>query len=289
MGQKENKRMLVIMAHPDDESFGMGATLAKYAAEGVEIHLLCATGGENGTVDPELLNGHESIAALRETELRCAAEKLGLASVTMGGYRDSGMAGSDANSHPGCLLTQPEDYVAAHFAQEMRRLRPHVVVTHDPIGNYKHPDHIACNRATERAFTLAGDAEALPETDNPAWQPRKLYYNTMPKNWMKVFVRLSPLFGVNPRAFGRNKDINVLELVETGDFPIHARLNIRKFVGVRNEASACHRSQLGGGPPNTGLLGMVLRLSAGYDTYMRAYPEADEGLRESDFFEGIAL
>ena len=111
----------------------------------------------------------------------------------------------------------------------------------------------------------------------------------MPKNWLKLFVRLSPLFGVNPRAFGRNHDIDVLDLVETGDFPIHARLNIRKYVAVRDAASACHRSQLGGGPPNTGLLGMALRLTAGYDTYMRAYPEANDDLRENDFFDGVSL
>ena len=289
MENTEKKRMMVIMAHPDDESFGIGASLAKYAAEGVDIHLLCVTGGENGTVAPELMNGYESVAELREVELRCAAEKLGLASVTMGGYRDSGMAGTDANGHPGCLFASSLDSVAAHFAQEMRRIRPHVVITHDPIGNYKHPDHIVCNQATERAFDIVGDAEALPESNYPAWQPQKLYFSTLPKKWIKTIVKFSPLFGVNPREYGRNRDIDILDLVETGDFPIHAKLNIRKYVAVRDAASACHRSQLGGGPPNNGFLGIALRLMAGYDYFMRAYPEASDGLIEQDLFEGVAI
>ncbi len=289
MERRQKKTLLAIMAHPDDESFGMGATLAKYTGEGVDVHLLCATGGENGTVEPEHLDGYESIAELREAELRCAAEKLGLASVTMGGYRDSGMPGSDANLHPGCLLKQPLDYVAEHFVREMRRLRPHVVVTHDPIGNYKHPDHIACNKATVRAFEIADDPVALPETDASAWKPQKLYYQTLPKRWFKFFVRLSPLFGVDPRRFGRNHDIDVLDLIESGDFPIHARVNVRKYVVLRDAAAACHKSQLGSGPPNRGLFAILLRLSTGYENYMRAYPPAQNDLREIDLFEGVDL
>lgn len=289
MNDSKHKRMLAILAHPDDESFGMGGTLAKYAAEGVEVHLITATGGENGTVEPELLNGYDSIADLRAAELKCAANKLGLASLTMAGYRDSGMPDTEANQHPGCLVTQPLDYVAEHFAQLIREIRPHVVITHDPIGNYKHPDHIACNRATVRAFELAGDPEKLPETGAPAWQPQKLYYSTMPKRWFKLFIRFAPLFGVDPRKFGRNNDIDVVDLVESGDFPIHTRINIRPYVKAREEASACHASQLAGGPPNTGFFGIILRLMGGYDGYMRAYPPAEDDLREDDFFEGVRI
>lgn len=281
------KSLLAILAHPDDESFGMGGTLARYADEGVEVHLLCATGGENGTVDPELLNGYASIAELREHELRCAAEKLGLASVTMGGYRDSGMAGTEANEHPDCLIVQPVEVVARHFAQVIRKVRPQVVVTHDPIGGYKHPDHIACNRAALRAFDLAGDPEALPEDTFPAWQPLKLYYQTIPKRWMKLFVRLLPLFRQDPRRFGRNKDIDILDLVESGDFPIHARIDYRRYVAVRDAASACHASQLAGGPPNRGLIAMLLRFTTGKDAFSRAIPSAGKGLQERDLFDSL--
>jgi N-acetyl-1-D-myo-inositol-2-amino-2-deoxy-alpha-D-glucopyranoside deacetylase len=95
----EKKILLAVLAHPDDESFGMGGTLALYAARGVEVHLVCATRGEVGEVAPELLNRFESIAELRESELRCAAGNLGLAGVHFLGYRDSGMSGSPDNTH----------------------------------------------------------------------------------------------------------------------------------------------------------------------------------------------
>ena len=281
------KTLLAIMAHPDDESFGIGGTLAKYAAQGVDVHLICATGGEIGTVDPELLEGYDSIAELRSAELHCAAEKLGLASVTMAGYRDSGMPGADSNRDPGCLLTQPTEYVARHFAQIMRRLRPHVVITHDPIGNYKHPDHIACNRATELAFKLVGDPEALPETDHPAWQPQRLYYNTMPKGLLKTFARIGGLMGMDMRRFGRNKDINLIDLIESGDFPIHAEVDYRKHLLARNDAAACHKSQLDSGPPNRGILALIMRLYFGRDQFMQAYPEPQTGKKVRDLFEGI--
>jgi N-acetyl-1-D-myo-inositol-2-amino-2-deoxy-alpha-D-glucopyranoside deacetylase len=99
--------LLAVLAHPDDESFGMGGTLALYAARGVEVHLVCATRGEVGEVSPELMKGFSSIAERREAELRCAAGVLGLAGVHFLDYRDSGMPGSEDNTHPQALAAQP--------------------------------------------------------------------------------------------------------------------------------------------------------------------------------------
>ena len=287
MSSDQKKTLLAIMAHPDDESFGIGGTLAKYAREGVDVHLICATDGENGTVAPELLEGYDSISALRYDELRCAVEKLGLASLTMAGYRDSGMAGSDSNRHPQSLTAQPVEEVAAKFAQVIRKVRPQVVVTHDPLGNYKHPDHIACQQATALAFRLAGDPAALPVTDYPAHRPKKLYYNTLPKKLFRWGMRIGRLFGMDPRKFGRNADIDVYELMAEEDFPVHLRIDHRKYSRFQNEASACHVSQLASGPPGSGWLALFFRLMAGRDLFMRAVPEAPDGLREKDMFEGI--
>jgi hypothetical protein len=103
----------------------------------------------------------------------------------------------------------------------------------------------------------------------------------------KWFARIAPLFGADMRHFGRNKDIDVIELLEAGDFPIHARIDYRKYAAVRDEASACHASQLESGPPNSGPLALVIRMFAGFDQYMRAFPEAEPGLRETDLFAGI--
>src|SRR5512139_162177 len=92
--------LIAVLAHPDDESFGMGGTLSLYAQRGYSVYLVCATRGEVGTVDPENMRKFGSIAELREAELRCAAEHLGLREVFFLGYRDSGMPGSADNSHP---------------------------------------------------------------------------------------------------------------------------------------------------------------------------------------------
>src|SRR5512139_2116978 len=125
----EPKTLLVVFAHPDDESFGMGGTLAYYAKQGAAVHLICATRGEVGTVDPKLLEGFDSIADLRESELRCAASTLGLTSVHFLDYRDSGMPGSIDNQHPQALINQPIDVVAGRIAGLIRQLKPQVVVT----------------------------------------------------------------------------------------------------------------------------------------------------------------
>ena len=111
----EKRKLLVVMAHPDDETFGTGGTLAYYASKGVEVHLICATRGEVGDVEPELLMGFESIADLRESELRCAAETLGISEVHMLDYRDSGMPGSIDNVHPNALAAAPLEQVAGEI------------------------------------------------------------------------------------------------------------------------------------------------------------------------------
>ena len=279
------KTLLVIFAHPDDESFGMGGTLAYYAQSGIAVHLICATRGEAGTVDAKHLEGFTSIADLRESELRCAASTLGLSGVHFLDYRDSGMPGSADNQHPQALINQPVEVVAGRIAELIRQLQPQVLVTFDPIGGYKHPDHIHIHKATVRSFHLAGDP--VFNSSLPPFQPSKLYYSVFSRRFLKLVVRLMPLIGQDPRRFGRNKDINILQLVEEGDFPIHARIRYRGAEMQRETASACHASQLPGGPPRRGLFAWISRLFPAEDTFMRAYPVAEPGLRETDLFAGL--
>jgi N-acetyl-1-D-myo-inositol-2-amino-2-deoxy-alpha-D-glucopyranoside deacetylase len=214
----KNPTLLSVLAHPDDESFGMGGTLALYAQRGVAVHLICATRGEAGDVDEPYLQGFRSKAERRESELRCAAMKLGLAGVQFLGYRDSGMPGTPDNQHPQALINAPLEQVAAQVAYAIRALRPQVVLTFDPIGGYKHPDHIAIHKATVRAFELAGQADY--QDGLPPYQPEKLYFHVIPKGYLRLAVGLMPLFGRDPRHFGRNGDVDLISLVKDGDFPI---------------------------------------------------------------------
>ena len=278
--------MLVCLAHPDDETFGMGGTLALYARRGVQIHLVCATRGDVGDVDSDLLKGFNSVAERRESELRCAAQILGLADVHFLGYRDSGMPGTPDNHHPHALAAQPVDEVAAKVVHFMRLYQPQVVVTSDPIGGYKHPDHIAIHKATVRAFKLSADSNY--QDDLPPFKPDKLYYQTMPKQFIRWAVRLAPLLRMDPHHFGRNKDIDLASLLQEGDFPIHARINCKSVRQTRDEATACHSSQLGGGGmAQRGPVAFLRRYFGLTETFMLAYPDPGNGLHEKDLFEGI--
>ena len=273
------------MAHPSDEAFSIGGTLALYARRGVKVHVVCATRGEVGEMDPALLNGFSSIAERRESELNCAAGVLGLAGVHFLGFRDSGMPGSPDNHHPDALAAQPVGDVAARVVHYLRLLRPQVVITHDPIGGYKHPDHIAMHRATLRAFQLATDPNFL--TDMPPFLPSKLYYQTMPKTLLRWAVRLAPLLGRDPHRFGRNQDIDLATVVAGGDFPTHARIDCRSVREVRDEATACHTSQLGGAIGRKGPMAFLRRYFGMTETFMRAIPTPEKGLREKDLFVGV--
>ncbi len=283
--------LLAVLAHPDDESFGMGGTLALYAKRGVEVHLVCATRGEVGQMDPDCLEGFSSIAERREHELRCAAEILGLAGVHFLDYRDSGMPGSPDNRHPQALAAAPCDEVAALIVHYIRKLRPQVMITFDPIGGYKHPDHIAVHRATVEAFRAAGDphwqAPAGFTVDLSPYQPQKLYYHVFPKTMMRWVVRLLPLLGRDPSKFGRNGDIDLTDLVRDGDFPIHAQIDYEAVEKEKEAAAACHESQLGGGPPRRGLIGWIWHQMAKHEHFMRAQPPVERLLKEHDLFAGL--
>jgi len=276
--------LLVVLAHPDDESFGTGGTIALYAQRGVEVHLVCATRGEAGEVAPEYLQGFSSIADLRVSELRCAAGILGLKGVHFLDYRDSGMPGSTDNAHPQALVNAPLEEVASKVARLVRRLQPQVLITFDPIGGYKHPDHIAIHKAAVLAFELAGDPGFADEL--PPYQPQKLYFHLFPKGMLRWAVRLLPLFGKDPRRFGKNGDIDILSIVEEGEFPVHARIDYREVDEQRQAASACHASQLGG-MPQRGPLAWLMRRGPRVDQYMRAVPQVRGKVRERDLFEGV--
>jgi LmbE family N-acetylglucosaminyl deacetylase len=273
------------MAHPSDEAFSMGGTLALYARRGVKVHVLCGTRGEVGEMDPALLKGFNSTGERREWELQCAAKTLALAGVYFLGYRDSGMPGSPEYNHPNAMAAQPVDEAAARVVHFIRMLKPQVVVTHDPIGGYKHPDHIALHLATKCAFELASDPNFLD--DLPPFKPQKLYYQTIPKDLLRWAVRLAPLLRMDPHHFGRNGDIDLATLVKEGDFPTHAHIDCRSVSEIRDEASACHTSQGGESIGRQGPMAFLRRFFGSTETFMRAYPLPEKGLREKDLFEGV--
>jgi LmbE family N-acetylglucosaminyl deacetylase len=281
--------LLAVMAHPDDETFGLGGTLALYANQGVNVHLVCATRGEVGTVAPEFMEGYSNIADLRVDELLCAAEKLGLEQVYFLDYRDSGMVGTEDNEHPRALTQAKQDEVVGSVVGFIRQLKPQVVITFDPEGGYGHPDHIAIHEATVQAYEAASNPQLFPEA-GPAFQPQKLYFATFALRFVKPMLVLLRLFGRDPRKWGRNQDIDLTEIFET-KFPVDAKVNYRKVADIKREAIACHASQLDTGPSSRGIVGTIFRLNrfGSVETFMRADPPAVNGRVERDLFQDVNL
>lgn len=284
-----NQRLLVSFAHPDDESFGPAGTLIHYAQKNIAVHYVCATRGEAGSVDPEMLEGHVSLAALRTDELRCAAPILGLTGLHLLDYRDSGMENSEDNNHPDCLIQAPVEEVAEKLVRLIRQIKPQVVVTFDPTGGYFHPDHIHMYKATTMAFYAAGDATRFPhhiEAGLTPYQPQKLYYTAFPRGLVRFFVAVLPLFGQDPTAFGRNKDINLKRIADVKEV-VTTRIKVRPYFDLTQQAAACHASQVGGGPGR--LPGFIQKWLSRYDSYTRIEPPAHNGSRkENDLFMGLS-
>jgi mycothiol S-conjugate amidase len=282
------KTILAVLAHPDDESFGLGGTLALYARRGNNTYLVCATRGEAGTVDDEYLNGFKDTAELRTDELLRAAKHLGLKEVFFLGYRDSGMPGMEANQHPDAQINHPIDEVAGRIVKYIRELKPDLVLTFDPIGGYRHPDHIHVHLATKLAFDRSDDPSFHPESGAP-FKPQALYYQVFPREFLRWMTRLMPLIGKDPRKWGRNGDIDLKELAEV-EFPVHVRLDIRPVAEIKREAGAQHASQ-GGVGMRSGLMGFVTRVFGEKEDFMRAYPPVPNGRQKAarDLFDHLKI
>ena len=278
-------RLLICFAHPDDESFGLGAAIPKWIDAGVEVSLICATNGEVGEVPEHLRGKHDSVADLRLSELECARQYLKFNEVVMLGYRDSGMTGSDTSRHPDCLAYQwahHPDSVIERVAAEMRRIRPQVVVTFNRYGGYGHPDHIAIQRATEAAFhQLRG--ENLPASD----RPQKLYYTAFPTFTLRMGIFMTRLRGQDPRRMGRNHDVDTLKTLENTE-PVHTRIPIADYLSVWEDASRCHASQGGGRINRTSRL--LRRWLYARQGFTRAFPVPErDRVDEDDVFAGVQL
>ncbi len=280
-------RLLGFFAHPDDESFGNGGTLARYSHTGVEVQICTMTDGAAGTYDTEWLakSGAATLAEARRGELECACRALGVAKLHVLGYRDSGMEGSPDNKNPQSFYQASLEEAANSVLRLICEVRPQVVIAHDPTGGYYHPDHVKTNHAVMRAWNRLGDPAALSANlpaDVEPWQPARLYYGVLPRSSLKWALRLWRLMGRDPKHFGQNRDID-LTGVGVEDGKIDVRLDVGPYLEYKEQASACHASQGGGVPrhfPN-----FLSRRAQRYEHFVQAYPPG--GGKHSDLFEGI--
>lgn len=193
MTELRARRLLLVHAHPDDESIGNGATMAKYVAEGAHVTLVTCTLGEEGEVIPPSLanlaaDREDRLGPHRINELATAMAELGVTDHRFlggpGRYRDSGMLGTPANKCPECFWQADVDEAAAHLVAVVRKVRPQVLLTYDPDGGYQHPDHIQAHRVAMRAAEHAADPGFRPDLGEPH-TIAKIYWNCVPRPFLE--------------------------------------------------------------------------------------------------------
>jgi len=179
-------RLLLVHAHPDDETINNGSTMALYAALGAEVTLITCTRGEEGEVlVPTLsyLAAHETdgLGEHRVGELALAMKALGITDHRFLGegvtkYRDSGMMGTEPNNRPDVFWNTKLEDAADILLQIIDEVQPHVLITYDEIGGYGHPDHIQAHRVAMRA------------SEKSQWDIPKIYWNVMPKSVIQACI-----------------------------------------------------------------------------------------------------
>jgi LmbE family N-acetylglucosaminyl deacetylase len=263
----------------------MGGTLARYADEGVDVHIAIATDGVAGSVAGGYEHTLQELAAVRRKELEAAVKILG-GTLHMLGYRDSGYIGDPANQHPDAFINSDLEEATGKVVALIREIRPQIVITHDETGGYYHPDHIHCWKVTTAAWEAAGDPACYPEIGPTPYQPQRLYFTAFSNRLVKVFSFLMRLRGQDPKRAGRNKDIDWTRI---GIEPrrLHAHIDYRRYWDAKRAASAEHPSQGGGASRSRLLPEPVQRRFLATETFIRAYPPVPDGYREYDLFAGV--
>lgn len=262
-------KLLCTLAHPDDESLGLGGILAKYGAEGIETYLVTATRGEQGWFGPPEENpGPSALGQIRERELRDAASVLGIREVVLLDYHDGELQMADQSE----LMQQLVGHV--------RRIRPDVVVTFDHNGVYGHPDHMAVTRATTAAIVASADANFHRDKGDAPHAVSKLYYFAWTQEVKEAYERafgelLMRIDGVERRA------------VPWPQWTVSTWIDTSAQWERVWEAIRCHRSQLPGYQKLLDLPDEYHRALWGRLTFHRVYTLVAASDREDDLFEGL--
>jgi N-acetyl-1-D-myo-inositol-2-amino-2-deoxy-alpha-D-glucopyranoside deacetylase len=292
------RRLLLVHAHPDDETIGSGATMARYAAEGALVTLLTCTLGELGEVlVPELAGiaaeRADQLGGYRIAELADAMRALGVRDHRFlggaGRWRDSGMMGTAGNDDPRafwrCATDQAAfDEAVAQAAAVIREVRPQVLITYDENGAYGHPDHIMAHRVAMAAAERAASADG----DGPPWQIAKIYWTAVPRSVLQRGIEAmraagGVLFdGVESAAdlpFGND------------DGEVSAAIDGREFGTAKHAAMRAHATQISVDGPFFALSNNIGQEVLGTEYFRLARGEPVEPFdadgRESDLFAGV--
>jgi LmbE family N-acetylglucosaminyl deacetylase len=276
-------RLLGLYAHPDDEVLGIGGTLAQYNANGTTIEWVVTTRGEAGEISDPTLATPENLGMVREREMLCSAQTLGITHVTFLGYRDSGMDGTADNQHPEAYINADDDEVVAKLVVIIRRVRPHVILTFEPFGGYGHPDHIAIHKHTHLALPAAADPSYRPDLGTP-WQTRRLFY---------PFLRMATFMDLKARMAAHDLPLDFFDGLENRrgkgwpDENYQAAISVSDTAAAKWAAFNCHRTQFGKDSLFRQLPQSEIADVFSTEYFALVYPEPENGLRLNNLFEGI--
>lgn len=281
-----SQTLMLVHAHPDDETFSTGGTIALYHERGVRVVNVTCTGGEEGEiVDPELdtPENHRDLATIRAAELAMAGHILGVTDQEYLGYGDSGMAGRPSNANSSSFHQASLDEASARLVRLIRRYQPQVLVSYDEQGSYGHPDHIKAHQITVAAFAAAGDEKAYPDTGAP-WQPSKLYFVGQPRTRMLASWQTRKALGQATPLDNPDFDPNARGIA---DERVTTELDVAPYVDRKIEALRAHRTQVK--QDHTYLLGDDLaRDYMSKEFFILAAGTGGTAGREHDLFAGIA-
>jgi N-acetyl-1-D-myo-inositol-2-amino-2-deoxy-alpha-D-glucopyranoside deacetylase len=290
MSDNHSHTLMAVFAHPDDESFGSGGTLARYGADpGVRVVLVCATRGEAGQInDPELATP-ERLGEVREEELRCACRTLGIDTVHFLDYRDSGMAGTPENLDPRALTMADFDEAVGKIVHHIRREQPDVVVTFDETGGYGHPDHIAIHHHTKAAFAAAADpAQYAHQIDGglAPHQAKKLYFTAIPRRFFRAAVKAMKDLGIEiPERYEQHQD----EPFGLPDEACTTDVYVQDFWETKQAAVQCHATQLNPDSIFAALPPEVMHELQAWECFQLAESAVGEDGDSHDLFTGVRL
>jgi N-acetyl-1-D-myo-inositol-2-amino-2-deoxy-alpha-D-glucopyranoside deacetylase len=283
----EGIRILLVHAHPDDETINNGATMALYADRGAQVTLVTCTRGEEGEI---LVPGLSHLASTeqdllglhRETELAAAMKALGISDYRFLGapstkFRDSGMMGTDPNNRPDVFWQADLDAAATILVDVIEEVKPHILITYDEIGGYGHPDHIQAHRVAMRASELS------------TWQIQKIYWNTIPKS--VIAQGMEKMKEIGSDFFGA-ESIDDVPFAKDDEF-VTTLINGSDYVESKMAAMKAHETQIALDGPFFALsnnLGMQIWGNE-YYTLVKGTKSApfDSNGRETDLTSGVVL
>ena len=261
--------------------------MAKYAAEGVRVSLICATdGGAGDILNPRMDKPgiKDRMVELRKAELETACDLLGVSQIYWLGYRDSGMPKSEANEHPDNFWNADPDEAVGKIVQVIRKEKPQVILSYDESRGYEHPDHVRVHEWGLQAFKDAGDPTKFPDKGDP-WVPKKLYtFATFTKRRMQLLHEAAQKEGIESPYAGWLENWDSMGF---DDPEVTTQVDVGEYIELRSKALLAHATQIDPDSFWFAIPDDLGRRVYPWEDYTLVSSAAETAIPESDLFAGL--